>query len=62
MKQEIPPSGLDYVRKKDFDDLLKRIKNLEKLTEEQTKTIISFTEHTNALMKRIERLEAGRIF
>ena len=67
-KETIPPSGLEYVRQKDFDSnidslaetcsaLLKRVETLEKLTEEQTKTIISFTAHTNALMERIERLE-----
>ena len=37
--------------------LLKRIEALEKLTEEQTRTIISFTDHTNALMSRIETVE-----
>lgn len=71
MKPKIPPSGLEYVRQKDFDSnidslaetcsaLLKRIEDLEKLTEDQTKTIISFTEHTNVLMERIERLENGK--
>lgn len=66
MKTEttIPPSGLAYIREKEFNLLKQRVEALEKLTEaleklteEQTKTIISFTEHTNALMKRIERLE-----
>ena len=67
-ERKIPESGLAYVRQKDFISnidslaetcsvLLKRIEVLEKLTEDQTKTIISFTEHTNALMERIERLE-----
>lgn len=40
-------------------ELLRRIEALEKLTEDQTRTIISFTEHTAALMDRIERLEVG---
>lgn len=38
-------------------ELLKRIEALEKLTEEQTRTIVSFTDHTTALMERIEEIE-----
>ena len=57
MKQEVPPSGLAYVREKQFEALVEKVEALEKLTEEQTKTIISFTEHTNALMSRIETIE-----
>ena len=38
-------------------ELLKRIEALEKLTEEQTRTIVSFTDHTTALMERIEEIK-----
>lgn len=58
-KTTIPPSGLAYIREKEFNLLKQRVEALEKLTKEQAETIISFTQHTNALMERIERLENG---
>lgn len=64
----IPESGLSYVREKDFNSnieslaetcsaLLQRIEALEKLTEDQTRTIISFTDLVDSQRQRIERLE-----